>query len=80
MKDGLAIDYIKDQDNDICIEAIKQNPSALMYISDKRSEYKVLAVKTCLKHIKKDINYINEISDKVLKMVVVKLLSKKGKE
>jgi hypothetical protein len=62
------------------MEAIKQNPNALMYIKDKLPEYKVLAVKVCLNNLKKDSNYINEINDKVLKDVILKLLLKGEKE
>jgi hypothetical protein len=64
----------------VCEEAIKQNPDALTFIRDKLPAYKVLAVKCCLNRIKQNSNYINEINDKVLRTVVLKLIFKEGEK
>ncbi len=78
IKKGLSLEYIKKQTKEICVEAIKQNPSALMYVQNKLPEYKVLAVKVCFERLKLNNNYVNEISDKVLRDVILKLMIKKG--
>ena len=32
---GLALEYVKEQTPEICLEAVNQTPNAIMYVKDK---------------------------------------------
>ena len=46
-KDGLFLKFISNQDEEICFEAIKNNPRALKYAQYQNEEMCLLAVSNC---------------------------------
>ena len=58
---GLALEYITDQTEEICIEAVKNNPEALKYVNFQTE-------KICLEAVKKNgsiLKYVNIQTDKI---------------
>ena len=55
-RNGLALQYVKDQTKDICLKAVKQDGFALLYVKNQTKEI-------CLEAVKQDGSALQYVKD-----------------
>ena len=62
-RNGHALQYVKDQTEEICLEAVKQDGHALYYVKDQTEEI-------CLEAVKQDRNALQFVKRKWYKVLI----------